>query len=552
MPAPGKRVEGRRGMVAASSPEASAAGAEILRRGGNAMDAAVATAFALSVTDISQTGLGGGGVLLWYDARRARAEHLLFYSRTGADARWGEADTTPVVERPGRAAAVPGMVAGLLEAHRRFGRLPRTEVMAPAIRLAREGFIVTPLLSRTIVSARRRVEQDSAAAGLLLPGGEALLPGARLVQSQLGETLSRIAEDGQRAFYDGEIAVRLAEKVQAAGGLIQVNDLRGFRVDSVAPLCATWRGLTVLSPPPPMGGAPLLAMLQMTEATGLTRAGGLSSEPQAAVTLADLLRAAQADARWWRGDPRAMPVPARGFSSAAYAAVRAGTLTGTVTDTMPLGDPWPLEQHVLSGRCSAYAYPAAVRGGDGVPPSGTDDGSSLTSHLAVVDADGNAVSATTTVGVLFGSGVFTDGFFLNSSAANMDDRTRGPNRVTNSTIAPTLLLDGDRVRLVIGAAGSQYIQPAITQVALRILAYGEDPGRAIAAPRLQPNPLRRDVEVEPGFSPDVYAALLTRGYRPLSRVADIAFGGVHAIYVRPDGLRIGVADPRRDGVVLRQ
>ncbi len=539
-------------MVAASSPEASAAGAEILRQGGNAMDAAVATAFALSVTDISQTGLGGGGVLLWYDARAAQAEHLLFYSRTGADPAWGERDSTPSAERPGRAAAIPGMVAGLLEAQRRFGRLTREAVMAPAIRLAREGFVVTPLLARTILSARGRIEGDPEAAALLLPNSEALLPGQRLVQPQLAATLAAIAAGGPGAFYSSSIAERLVAKVQAAGGLITASDLRGFTVDSAAPLCTTWRGLTVPAPPPPMGGAPLLAMLQMTDATGLTRAGGFSSEPDAAVTLADLLRAAQADGRWWRGDPQAMAVPARGFASAAYAASRAQALGSPVTDTMSLGDPWPFEQSPLPGRCSAYAFPAAERGSDAVPPNGSDEGSSLTSHLAVVDADGNAVSATTTVGVLFGSGVFTDGFFLNSSAANMDDRTRGSNRVTNSTIAPTLMLDGRDVRLVIGAAGSQYIQPAITQVALRILAFGEDPGRAIAAPRLQPNPMRRDVEVEPGFTPAVYAALLQRGYRPLSRVADISFGGVHAIYVRPDGLRIGVADPRRDGVVVRQ
>jgi gamma-glutamyltranspeptidase/glutathione hydrolase len=157
------------------------------------------------------------------------------------------------------------------------------------------------------------------------------------------------------------------------------------------------------------------------------------------------------------------------------------------------------------------------------------------------------VSATTTVGVLFGSGVYTDGFFLNSGGSNFDAKTRGTNRYSNSTMAPTLILDGDKVRLVVGAAGSQYIQPAITQVTIRMLAFGEDPAIALSAPRIHASSTMKEVEVEPGFSTSVYQALVTRGYAPASRVRDISFGGVHAVFVRKDGKRIGVADPRRDG-----
>ena len=551
--APGKRVEGTKGMVAASSPEAAAAGAEILRAGGNAADAAVATAFALSVTDVSQTGLGGGGALTFYDARAKRADHLSFYPRTGSDPRWAENPGPAAQRAPGTAAAVPGMVAGLLETHRRFGRLPRAQVMAPAIRLARDGFVVTPLLSRTITSSRARLEVDPDAKRTFLPTGEPLRPGDRLVQPVLAATLERIAADGNAAFYQGDIAVRLAAKVQAQGGFITAEDMGRFPVLAGAPLCAAWHGHTVLTAPPPVGGAPVLAMLQMAEAAGLTRAGGFSSEPEAVATLAGVLRTAQADAGWWRGDPTKMAVPARGVSSAGYAKARAAELTAPVRDTVAVGDPWSHETDALPAGCTGPAYPSATRGPDSAPPTrDLEDAGSFTSHLAVVDADGNAVSATTTVGVLFGSGVYTDGFFLNSSNANMDARTRGVERYTNSTIAPTIILDRGAVRLVIGAAGSQYIQPAITQVALRILAFGEDPGRAISAPRIQTTPTRREVEVEPGFTPSVYAGLVARGYVPVSRVGDIQFGGIHGVYVRRDGLRIGIADPRRDGVAVRQ
>jgi gamma-glutamyltranspeptidase / glutathione hydrolase len=142
--------------------------------------------------------------------------------------------------------------------------------------------------------------------------------------------------------------------------------------------------------------------------------------------------------------------------------------------------------------------------------------------------------------------------WLNSAGRNFDAATRGRNRYSNSTMSPTMLLQGNRVRLVVGAAGSQYIQPATAQVTVRMLVFGEDPGLALAAPRLHPTWSSREVEVEPGFPSSVYGALVARGFRPLSRVGDIQFGGVHAVYVAPDGRRIGAADPRRDGFAAGQ
>lgn len=561
-PAYGKRVEGDRGMVSASHPDAAAAGAEILRAGGNAADAAVATAFALSVTDISQTGLGGGGALTFYDARRGKAEHLSFYPRSGSDPAWAEADSGPASARPaGRAAAVPGMVAGLLATQAKFGRLTRAQVMAPAIKLARDGFVVSPLLARTIASSRARLEADTAAKATFFKDGAPLGPGDLLVQPALAATLERVAQDGHDAFYKGAVAERLAQDVQARGGLITAGDMARYPVATMVPLCAAWRGFTVLSAPPPMGGSAVLEMLQMAEATGLTNAGGFTDKPAAVTAMAGVLRTAQADAGWWRGDPFTMAVPARGVGSRSFALERAQVAMAPVRDSIARGNVWPHDAAALPAQCAAYPYASAVRPVDAFDDASgeasamvatSDENTSYTSHLAVVDADGNAVSATTTVGVLFGSGVYTGGFFLNSSAANFDARTRGTERYANSTMAPTMILDGRTVRLVIGAAGSQYIQPAIAQVTVRILAYGEDAGRAIHAPRIQTNQNRREVEVEPGFSTDVYAALVAAGYKPTSRVADITFGGVHGVWVRRDGKRIGIADPRRDGVARKQ
>ncbi len=565
-PAAGKRVEGDRGMVAASQPEAAAAGVQAMRLGGNAVDAAVATAFALSVVDVSQTGLGGGGALTYYDAKTQRAEHLSFYARSGEDPAWGQPDTSRGARGSGRGAATPGMVAGLLEAHTRFGKLTRAQVLAPAIALARDGFVVTPLLARTIVSSREKLLADTLAALRFMPNGDPLRPGDRLVQPELAATLQRIANEGKAGFYTGPIAERLSAKVRGLGGLITVKDMASYPVATMRPLCAVWEGYTVLSAPPPMGGASVLEMLQMTELSGITKAGSFTDNPVAVSKLADIMRLGQSDGSRWRGDPFAQNVPARGVSSAGYARQRAGLVAGAFPDTAIAGDPWDFDATVPEGACATDPYPVATRPATGsggtsrerdvnTParlPNEPEETGSYTSHLAVVDADGNAVSATTTVGVLFGSGVYTDGFFLNSSGGNFDARTRGVNRYANSTMAPTLVLDKGRVRLVVGAAGSQYIQPAITQVTVRMLAFGEDPGNAVAAPRIHASSAQKDVEVEPGFAPGVYAALVTRGYRPLSRVADISFGGVHAVFVRKDGRRIGVADPRRDGTAAAQ
>jgi gamma-glutamyltranspeptidase/glutathione hydrolase len=562
-PMTGKRAEGRAGMVSASQQDASLAGVTILRQGGNAVDAAVAAAFALSVVDPSQTGLGGGGAATVWMTKDARADHLSFYGRAGDDEAWARPDTGGRGEdRAGRGAATPGMVSGLLTLHERYGRLPRAQVMAPAIALARNGFIVSPLLARTIASAAERVKLEPHAAARFMPDGQPLRPGDRLVQPELAALLDLIAYGGTDAFYRSAFAERLAYHVQERGGLITKEDMASYQSTWMRPLCTTWRGYTVLGAPPPMGGAVVLEMLHLAELSGLTRAGGYTETPVTAASFAQLIRIAQIDGQRWRGDPAVRPVPANGMVNPAYASERASLLTAPLTDSVRAGDAWKSETAPITPACAAIdPFKAPPRSEDedaGLAAHEAGDleeasqDSSFTSHLSVVDAEGNAVAMTTTVGVLFGSGVWSDGVWLNSVGRNFDAATRGRNRYSNSTMSPTMLLDGTKVRLVVGAAGSQYIQPATAQVTVRMLAYGEDPGFALAAPRLHPTWSSREVEVEPGFPSAVYGALVDRGFRPLSRVGDILFGGVHAVYVAPDGRRIGAADPRRDGFAVAQ
>lgn len=555
-----KRAVSARGMVTASHADAAAAGAAILRQGGNAIDAAVATAFALAVVDPSQTGLGaGGGMVVWrHDVKRA--DMVEFYARTGADPDWGRLDTA-AARRPinGRAAGVPGAVAGLLEAHERWGKLARAQVMAPAIALARDGFIVSPLLSRTSESSRAKLAADSGAAALFLPGGAALRPGDRLVQRELAQTLEAIAQGGRAAFYEGAVAERTVAKMRSYGSPVTAADFKAYPVAMERPLCTSWMGFTVLSAPPPLGGTTPLEALNLLAATNSASLGSPTTQGAAAVRIVNAMRVAQSDVGKYRGDPAYFGVPSRGLISPAFAEKRAGVVNVLEAGAAPVaGDPWPDDATAPTGACAALdGWGASALGPDKVageqPPPADGDATSPwagsnTTHFSIVDGDRNAVSMTFTVGVLFGSGVYVNGFFLNSGAANLDNSTRGPNRYSSSTISPTIVLKGNDVRMVVGTAGSQYIPTATAQVTWRHLALGEDPWTAIASPRMQPAQ-GRNVEVEPGFAPEVYAALSARGYSPLSRVGDIMFGGTHLVSVI-NGKLVGVADPRRDGAAV--
>jgi gamma-glutamyltranspeptidase / glutathione hydrolase len=548
VPVEGKRVESRSGMVSASHPDAARAGAEVLAAGGNAADAAAAVGFALAVVDPSQTGLGGGGVATIYRAREKRTDVLQFYARSGSGPQWTTRDTTPSGPINGRDAGVPGAVRGLLQLQSQWGRLDRARVLGPAIRLAREGFIVSPLLSRTIASARAKLIADSASSARFLPGGAPLQAGDRLVQGDLATLLQRIASEGGDAFYRGAFAERLAAAVTRRGGAITTTDLANYATRVERPVCGVVGEFRVLGAGPSMGGTTVIEALMALDATRPASFVDHARDPAAAQRMISAMRIAQADTRGYGGDPAVagLSSPVRGLSSAAYIA---GRVRVPVGDSTFVSRAWEADRVADGGTCAASdPYPAAPARAASAPPSDHDEAPvSFTSHLSVVDAEGNAVGLTYTIGTLFGSAVNVDGVFLNSGGANFNLRTRGPDRFANSTIAPTIVLDDRGVRLVIGAGGSQYIPTSVTQVAWRILVGRMDPWLAIASPRLQTAGTARELEMEPGFVPDVYSAARRDGLNVVSRVADLMFGGVHLVYVTPDGRRIGAADPRRDG-----
>lgn len=585
---PGKRGVAEHAMIASAHPLATEAGLEILRSGGNAVDAAVAAGFAIGVVEPMMSGIGGGGAMLLWRQAEHRADHADFYATAPAapdlslrEFRGGSA--TP------RMVAVPGLVAGLLEAHRLHGTLPRERVLAPAIRLAEEGFPVGALLARTIAGDSAKLTATPAAQRIFWPGHRALRAGEVLRQPELASTLRRIVEQGRDGFYRGEVAREIIDVLRAGGNPMTLEDLAAVHPRWRRPVCGSYRGYQVLSAPPPQSGVQIVQALNLLEPYDL-RAMGLPSEsPSTFTLLVSALRTTIADRNQYVGDPGHSSVPAAEMSSDAYAAARAVTpgerpvSRALAGDPARQGDPTPepgcapiepfgaLPDAVAAIPRANGLYPRGPGPGPRAPSgplhpggglvasvtrSGDEDASDggETTHLSVVDEDGNAVSLTITQGVYFGSGAFAAGTFLNSAMNLFSDdpdhpNALGPSRVPRSTTTPTILLEDGAVHMVVGSPGAGRIPPAVLQSIIYAIDYGLDPLTALSMPRINPHFSTTEVEFEQGLGVAVLESAAGLGYRltPFPPTS-LHFGGVHMIRRLGDRW-VGAADPRRDGSV---
>ena len=565
-PIAAKRVESRRGVIVTSATDASAAGLAMMEQGGNAIDAAVAASFALGVVDPSQTGLGGYAVGVAWIAKDHRAEVMEAMGETGADPAWAQPDppraaaasVTDATNEGGDArqpktALVPGFVAGLLEWQAARGKLSRAAVLAPAIRLAREGFIVGPLNHRLFSASIEKLKADSEAMALFMPGGQVVRVGDRIVQAKLATLLEAIARDGASAFYTGEVARTIAEKTRRVGGMLDAADFAAYKPNMRRPTCSTFLGYTVVSAPSPVAGPAMSEVLHLAEMSGLTRMGNPTFDADAAVKMADAIRVSLVDRRLVGGHPDWAPSPVRGFTSEAFAATRVAQVNAGFRDTIPRGDAWAFEHEAVPAACAAmdsYAETARPSAAAGPERDDAETLGSQTSHMVVIDGEHNAVSLTSSVGVLFGSGVYANGIFLNSSGNLFSRGERKARRKPGSSIAPTLVLEGNEIRFAAGAGGAAYIPTAVPQALLRMAAWGQDPFAAIAAPRLHPSAAGGALEIEQGFALPVYGALRAHGYLPMNKIANLQFAGIAAAALRRDGVIVGAADPRRDGVAV--
>ncbi|MEJ2216696.1 MAG: gamma-glutamyltransferase, partial [Gemmatimonadota bacterium] len=484
----GHRLVAAHAMVTSANPLASEAGVEMLRKGGNAVDAAVATAFAIGVVEPEMSGLGAGGAMLVWRQAEGRADYLDFYSSEPAAAFRGH--TGPSADRAGdlRVVAVPGDVAGLLTALDRFGRLDRATVMAPAIRLAEQGYPVNQILAQMIGSDSAKLNRFDGGA-LFWPGGRPLGPGALVRNPELAAALRRVVEQGVAGYYTGPTAQRVVAVMNAGGHPVTLADFAAFRPQWKRPLCGDYRGMVVLSAPPPQTGIQILHTLELLEPYDLAKLGLPTRSARAFDVLTSALRVGML-AGAFNDDPRWADVPARGLTSQGYAREQEAQVgTGHVADTVHVGNPAAFDDTPPPADCRPYDPWGGATGGQGdadAPAGASANGAPAqdivasqaqgeavgpatraareaarpgeTTHISVVDADGNAVALTQTNSSVFGSGAFADGFFLNDSGYRFhDDELAGQLpaqwRTRNSTISPTIVLKDGRVHMVVGAPG---------------------------------------------------------------------------------------------------
>lgn len=555
----GRRAVASRGMVSAAHPRAAEAGIAMLEAGGNAVDAAVATAFAVSVGEPQMSGMGGGGSMLIWLRDEGRAEYVDFYASQPAAAFRGRSWKEDDPDTRLRIVAVPGEVAGLLSAHERFGRLPRERVVAPAIRLAGEGFPVNQVLARMIARDSAKLALDPDAASVFLPGGMPLEPGDLLRQPRLAESLRRVAEAGRDGFYRGPVAREVVAELREGGHPLSPADFAAYEARWKRPLCAVYRGDVVLSAPPPQTGLQVLHTLDLLEGFEPPARGVPTRAAAGFHLVASALRVGMG-AGSHLGDPRWRDVPVAAVLSDGYVEERRRLVAGeTVPDDVGAGSP-----DEVSGRrdapdaCRAFEpYPSsgAPAGAPAGTPAAWEDGGETT-HISVVDEDGNAVALTQTNSSLFGSGARAAGFFLNNSGvdfARFDLPEEGElpggehGWITRrSTISPTVVLRGGDVRMVVGAPGGGRIPTAIVQAMLYHLDYGMDPLDAVRMPRVFPERSSPEVQLEHGFSAEVLAGARERGWKPTA----LSFGYARMYVIgRVDGAWVGAADPRHDGEV---
>jgi len=535
-------VVARNGMVASQEKLATHIGVEILQKGGNAVDAAVAVGFALAVTHPQAGNIGGGGFMLVHLA--ASNETIAIDYRETAPAAMrpdvfldekGEADP-----RKSRDSAlgtgVPGTVAGLALAHQRYGsgKFTLAELMAPAIKLAREGFAVDDDLADSLPRAQPRlVRWPSSAKIFLKSDGVALNRGEHLVQADLAASLEAIAAGGPRTFYEGPIAEKIVASLAANGGIMTRDDLKNYRAIERPVVHGSYRGYDIASmPPPSSGGVHLIEILNILEGFPLRDLGAGS-----AATLhlmIEAMKPAYADRAEFLGDPDIVKVPVAGLTSKRYAAELRAAI-----------DP-------------EHARPAqGVRAGTPATHEGDN-----TTHFSIIDRDGNAVANTYTLNFSFGLGLVADGtgILLNNQ---LDDfaakpgvpnaygliggaaNAPGPGKRPLSSMSPTIVTRDGRVVLVTGTPGGSRIITTVLQVILNVVDHRMNIAEAVAAPRIHHQWLPDQVFAEEGFSPDTLRLLQARGHRI---VVGPTFGSANSILVTPDGIT-GAADSRQRGTL---
>jgi gamma-glutamyltranspeptidase / glutathione hydrolase len=515
-------------MVTSVEAHATRAGLSMLELGGNAVDAAVAVGYALAVTHPSAGNLGGGGFLL---VRFRGKPTVALDFREQAPRAVTQAQFEAMLERGAvgpSASAVPGSVAGLNHAHRRWGRLPLATVLRPALELARSGFTLAPAQARIIALAAPKLRLDPAARAIFLPNNHPPKAGTRFVQRDLAGTLERIATSGDAGFYAGPTALAIAALKERGNGLIDPSDLAAYRAVERAPLRAAYQGAALdVMPPPSAGGVAVVQMLAMLDALHAAKLPRGSAD--AMHLFAEVAKRAHAERRFHVADPTGQGAATERDQRARW----------TNADTW-LG-PFPIDPQHATPASKLHPHYAAAR-------AELDH----TTHFATADADGTVVTCTTTLSASFGARYVVPGtgVVMNNSLAAFstvgDNRLAAGRRMTSS-MSPTLLLDGDGVAAALGTPGGDTIPNTVVQVLMNLVSYHLPLDVAVDAPRIHhgfvPDALRYERRTPPPRA--ILEALKRRGHQLIHPSAVI--GDANNLVV-VGGEFLGYADPREGGL----
>ena len=523
-------------MVVTQNKHATEAGYEILRQGGNAVDAAVAVGFALSVTLPRAGNLGGGGFILIYDKDTDKVSSIDYRSAAPKSSKSEMfIDNGEVIKFGHLVNAVPGSVAGLLKAHEAQGSLPLSSLLKPAIRLAKNGFEVTYDLNFVLEWGGESMLVNKASREKFYNKNEEPI-GVRTLfkQPNLAKTLFMISKKGRDAFYKGEIAKWISEESLSSGGLITLNDLASYEAKLRIPIETTYRGYRIITmPPAASGGLVLLQTLNILENFDLKASGPNSAET--VHILSESMQRAFADRVKFHGDPDFYDVPVKQMLNKQYAFDRAQSISDNRT---PNGE-------IFEGDLRQY------------------DESPDTTHFSIIDSKGNAVSNTYTLGSSFGSGVTIKkgGFLMNNQMRNFshfygqDGAEYGtseanklePGKRMISTQTPTLVFKpSGELMMVLGSPGGGRIPNVITQVISNVIDHDMSFSEAVMSPRINQR-LEGKLQLETGFSPDTLNLLKDKGHEP---EISTTMGSVQAIFLDQDKI-FGVADSRRPGALAR-
>jgi gamma-glutamyltranspeptidase/glutathione hydrolase len=535
----GRDARGTQGMVAAAHPAAAQVGVDILKAGGNAIDAAVAVGFSLGVVEPNASGLGGGGFMLIRLAETGQVVFVDFRGRAPASATGDmfELDENgkvkpdargfnPVVVG-GKSVAIPGEAAGLLMALEKYGSMSSQQVIQPAIDYAEQGVLVSEVLAGMIADNFDVLSTFPESDAIYLTDGFPKQAGETLVNKDLANTLRLLVENGSDAFYSGPVAQSIVDAVRADGGLMTMEDMASYEVSLREPVTGSYRGYDIISAPPPSsGGAHVVELLNIMENYDLKKMG--FNTPESIHVWAEAMKLMYADRAQFMADTDFVDVPVKGLTSKQYALSQSARIDlNSVTKRQTAGDPWPNE-------------------------------SGSTTHFSVIDAAGNMVACTKTINHFFASGITAagTGVILNDQMDDFDKRPGQANSIEGgkkplSSMSPTLLLKDGKPFATLGSPGGKRIITTVALLISDLVDYNMDIQSAIDAPRIN-NYEYGPLKMESRIPADVQQALVQKGHKlDVKKSFDLYFGGAQGVVIdQKNGKLHGGADPRRDGQAI--